>query len=100
MSLGWDWPLSKPCTALGSPGQGEGGQEALAAASLSVGRPQLGDLFLLPVPNLFGSKEAVFFHIKMFGFVLLGSNKFYTVHIVFLIFQRHFIAAFDFKFGR
>lgn len=61
-----------------------------------MGRPQLGDLFLLPVPNLFGSKVAVFFHIKMFGFILLGSNKFHTVHNVFLIFQRHFIAAFDF----
>lgn len=56
----------------------------------------MDDLFLLPVPNLFGSKVEVFFHIKMFGFILLGSNKFHTVHNAFLIFQRRFIAAFDF----
>lgn len=61
-----------------------------------MGRLQLDDLFLLPVPNLFGSKVEVFFHIKMFGFILLGSNKFHTVHNAFLIFQRRFIAAFDF----
>lgn len=66
-----------------------------AAAACKAGRPQLGNLFLLPVLNLFGSKVAVFFHIKMFGFILQGSKKFHAVH-VFLILQRLFIAAFDF----
>lgn len=74
---------------------GNAGFSAAAAAS-KAGRPQLGNLFLLPVPNLFGSKVAVFFHIKMFSFILQGSKKFHTVHNMFLILQRLFIAAFDF----
>lgn len=72
------------------------GNAGFAAAARSMGRPQLGDLLLLPVPNLFGSKVAVFFHIKMFGYILQGSNKFHSVHNIFLIFQRLFVAAFDF----
>lgn len=81
---------------MGQAWAGNVGFSAAAAAARNTGRPQLGNLFLLPVPNLFGSKVAVFFHIKMFGFILQGSNKFHTVHNVFLIFQRLFIAAFDF----
>lgn len=72
------------------------GNAGFAAAARNVGRPQLGNLLSLPVPNLFGSKVAVFFHVKMFGHILQGSNKFHSVHNVFLIFQRLFVAAFDF----
>ena len=81
--FGWDCPGQAACR----PGPAWAG---------SAGRPQLGDLVLLPVPSLFGSEVAVFFHMKTFGFVLQGSNKFHTVHNAFLIFQRLLIAAFDF----
>lgn len=72
------------------------GQEMLLAAACNSGRLQLGNLFLLPVPGMFGSKVAVFFHIKMFGFILRGSNKSHTVHNAFLVFWGLYIAAFDF----
>lgn len=73
---------------------GNAGFSALAHNSV---RPQLGNLFLLPVPNLFGSKAAVFFHIKMFGFILQGSNKSDTKYNMFLAFQSLCNAAADFN---
>lgn len=83
-----EWPWTGPAWA---------GNAGFSAAACKTGRLQLGNLFLLPVPNRFGSKVAVFFHIKMFGFILQGSNKFHTVHNVLLIFQRLFIAALTFN---
>lgn len=94
--LGWvgeDWAPGEQRAAEGCDTQG---QEMLLAAACKSGRLQLGNLFLLPVPGMFGSKVAVFFHIKMFGFILRGGSKSHAAHNAFLVFWRLFIAAFDF----
>lgn len=49
------------------------GNAGFSAAAPEAGRPLLGDVVLLPVPELFGSEVAVFFHIKMFGFILKAA---------------------------